>query len=167
MGNCHANDAAAAAIHHPDGRVERLYWPTSADEVMRTHPGYYVAQVTLCISKNNERPSASDDDGAAVRFTKVRLLRHRDLLLIGQVYRLVSFQEVTKAVRGRRHDRIRKAHTELVEQQKLELQHHVFQQGEGTALFDLKQEAIKHERERQRSSRCWRPSLESISEVGS
>ncbi|KAG0482526.1 hypothetical protein HPP92_010610 [Vanilla planifolia] len=54
--------------------------------------------------------------------------------------------EVTKAVRGRRHDRIRKAHTELVKQQKLELQHHVLQQGEGTALFDLKQEA-KHERE--------------------
>ncbi|VAI17829.1 unnamed protein product [Triticum turgidum subsp. durum] len=36
MGNCQAAEAAEVIIQHPGGKVERLYWPTPAAEVMKT-----------------------------------------------------------------------------------------------------------------------------------
>lgn len=98
MGNCQVTDAGAVVIHLPDGRVERLYWPTSAGEIMRTHPGHYVTLVTFYISRGSSESSktpslpATAAAGEAVRITRVRLLRHKDILLVGQVYRLVSSQ---------------------------------------------------------------------------
>ncbi|PKA48845.1 hypothetical protein AXF42_Ash016361 [Apostasia shenzhenica] len=92
MGNCQATDAAAAAIQLPDGRVERLYWPTSAEEVMKSHPGYYVALVTFSISGDGAASDVSSGDAPPVRFTRVRLLKHKEMLLIGQVYRLITSQ---------------------------------------------------------------------------
>ncbi|KAL0903293.1 hypothetical protein M5K25_027662 [Dendrobium thyrsiflorum] len=170
MGNCQVTDAAAVVIQHPDGRVERLYWPTSAGEIMRSNPGHYVTLVTFYISRGNSETSNTASlptaAGETVRLTRVRLLRHKDILLVGQVYRLVTSQEVTKALNARKQERMRKDQAELIKQQEQQqkqrqrLQH-------STNVEEGVTQVEKNEREKQRSSRYWRPSLQSISEIGS
>lgn len=83
MGNCQAAEAATVVIQHPGNKVERIYWSVSAHEVMNSNPGHYVA---LVINSPTER----SENGAPVKHLK--LLRPADTLLIGQVYRLVSFE---------------------------------------------------------------------------
>lgn len=83
MGNCQTVDAATAVIHHPNGGVERLYWSTTASRVMDSNPGHYVAVIVTA----NEK---STTERKPVRYLK--LLRPDDALVIGQVYRLVSFE---------------------------------------------------------------------------
>nr|APR64085.1 hypothetical protein [Populus tomentosa] len=46
MGNCQAIDAATLVIQHPNGKIENLYWPVSASEVMKTNPGHYLLRPT-------------------------------------------------------------------------------------------------------------------------
>ncbi|PKA57933.1 hypothetical protein AXF42_Ash012472 [Apostasia shenzhenica] len=189
MGNCQASEAAAATIQLPDGRVERLFWPTSAEEVMRSHPGHYVAQVTLSISGSGQVSGG----GSAVRFTRVRLLKHKEMLLNGNVYRLITaqddrcrasecgigFSDVTNAARARKNEKIRKVRNELIKRQQEELllyreqQRRDFEGGQsfGEEAAEIASQKTDHvvklEKERQRSSRYWRPSLQSIAEVGS
>ncbi|KAK9090492.1 hypothetical protein Sjap_023669 [Stephania japonica] len=56
MGNCQAIDAASMVLQHPNGRAERLYWPVTASEVMKMHPGHYVALIiTICIPDKEEK----------------------------------------------------------------------------------------------------------------
>ncbi|XP_074586746.1 uncharacterized protein LOC141842441 [Curcuma longa] len=148
MGNCQAAaDAAAVVIQHPGGKAERLHYPTSAAEVMRSNPGHRVALVTLCA------PAEERQDGG--RVTRVRLLRPKDVLLLGQVYRLVTSQEIAKA-----HEKLKKSRAELVRKQG-----HEQQIREGTG---------KQERGVRRTitevsvrGRHWRPSLQIISEMSS
>ncbi|KAL3526897.1 hypothetical protein ACH5RR_011553 [Cinchona calisaya] len=88
MGNCQAAEAATVVIQHPAGnKVERIYWSVSANEVMSSNPGHYVA---LVISS----PTARTENGTPVK--QLKLLRPDDSLLMGQVYRLVSFEDVLK-----------------------------------------------------------------------
>lgn len=82
MGNCQAAEVAAAVVHHPDGRSERLHWPTTASQLMAASPGHYVAVIVVVASSRNSNKH--------VRYLK--LLRPDDDLLVGQVYRLVSFE---------------------------------------------------------------------------
>nr|XP_009401320.2 PREDICTED: uncharacterized protein LOC103985374 isoform X4 [Musa acuminata subsp. malaccensis] len=143
MGNCQAPEAVV--IQHPGGREEQLYWPMSAADVMKSNPGYHVALVTLCVSEER------GDGGGVVRLTRVRLLKPKDVLLLGQVYRLVTSQEVTMALRARKQEKLNKCQ-----------QHRTNDQ------------VAKQERDRQRSgmqmaarARQWRPSLQSIAEAAS
>jgi len=96
MGNCQAVDTATLVIQQPNGKVERLYWPVSASEVMKTNPDHYVAlliSTTLCSSKDNENCSSkSDNTTNPVRLTRIKLLKPTDTLMLGQVYRLISAQ---------------------------------------------------------------------------
>lgn len=98
MGNCQAVDTATLVIQQPNGKVERLYWPVSASEVMKTNPDHYVAlliSTTLCSSKDNEnRSNKSDNTNTTnpVRLTRIKLLKPTDTLMLGQVYRLISAQ---------------------------------------------------------------------------
>lgn len=98
MGNCQAVDTATLVIQQPNGKVERLYWPVSASEVMKTNPDHYVAlliSTTLCSSKDNEnRSNKSDNTNTTnpVRLTRIKLLKPTDTLVLGQVYRLISAQ---------------------------------------------------------------------------
>ncbi|XP_008237748.1 PREDICTED: uncharacterized protein LOC103336477 [Prunus mume] len=88
MGNCQAAEAATVLIQHPGGnKVERIYWSVSAHEVMTSNPGHYVA---LLIAS----PTMKSENGASVK--QLKLLRPDDTLLIGQVYRLISFEDVLK-----------------------------------------------------------------------
>ncbi|XP_051192624.1 uncharacterized protein [Lolium perenne] len=113
MGNCQAAEAAAAVVQHPGGRVERLYWATSAAEVMRANPGHYVALVTLRVAE--ERHENADGTGArrTVRLTRLKLLKPKETLLLGNVYRLITSHEVTKAVQARKEEKMTKARQQL------------------------------------------------------
>jgi len=100
MGNCQAAEAAAVVIQHPGGKVERLYWSTTATEVMRSNPGHYVALVILRVAA--DKTAAPGDAAAAAttttgggggaKITRVKLLKPKDTLLLGQVYRLITAQ---------------------------------------------------------------------------
>ncbi|XP_044969348.1 uncharacterized protein LOC123429371 [Hordeum vulgare subsp. vulgare] len=108
MGNCQAADAAAVVIQHPgDGKVERLHWPTTAADVMRRNPGHYVALVVLHHGSGGGVDVNPAVAGGGARITKVKLLKPRDTLHLGQVYRLITSQEVSKAVQTRRQERTR------------------------------------------------------------
>ncbi|KAG8076177.1 hypothetical protein GUJ93_ZPchr0006g43682 [Zizania palustris] len=190
MGNCQAAEAATVVVQHPGGRVERLYWATSAAEVMRANPGHYVAVVTLRVAEEKQpraRPRARerggrDDDGerrGAVRVTRVKLLKPRDTLMLGHAYRLITVDEVTKALQAKKEEKSRRA------QQLLESKHAGAGAGAGeminSAGDDQAQQdesldqVAQNDRDRQRSSnsathsrhRQWRPSLHSIAEVSS
>jgi hypothetical protein len=91
MGNCQAAEAAAVVIQHPGGKVERLHGPATAGEVMRSNPGHYVALVVLRVSGVGAKTESGCGGGGA-RITKVKLLKPKDALLLGQVYRLVTSQ---------------------------------------------------------------------------
>ena len=83
MGNCQAAEAATVVIQHPGNKIERIYWSVSAHEVMTSNPGHYVALVVTS-------PTAKSENGTPLK--QLKLLRPDDTLLIGQVYRLVSFE---------------------------------------------------------------------------
>ena len=105
MGNCQAAEAAAVVIQHPCGKVERLYWSTTAAEVMRSNPGHYVALVILRVAADKaaapgDAAAAATTTGACAgagggggaKITRVKLLKPKDTLLLGQVYRLITTQ---------------------------------------------------------------------------
>nr|CAB3496775.1 unnamed protein product [Digitaria exilis] len=103
MGNCQAAEAAAVLIQHPgEGRTERAYWALSAGAVMADNPGHYVAAVIATTP-----PPATGDAAAAASASApvkhLKLLRPDDTLLLGRVYRLVSFEEVLREFSSKRH----------------------------------------------------------------
>ncbi|RZC11912.1 hypothetical protein D0Y65_011917 [Glycine soja] len=87
MGNCQAAEAATVVIQHPGNKIERVYWSLSAHEVMNSNPGHYVALVV-------SSPTLKAENGAPMK--QLKLLRPDDTLHIGQVYRLISFEDVLK-----------------------------------------------------------------------
>ncbi|WVZ55862.1 hypothetical protein U9M48_006468 [Paspalum notatum var. saurae] len=98
MGNCQAAEAAAVLIQHPGGgRTERAYWALSAGAVMAANPGHYVAAVITTT------PPPAAGGAAAAPVKHLKLLRPDDTLLLGRVYRLVSFEEVLREFASKRH----------------------------------------------------------------
>ncbi|KAK2656803.1 hypothetical protein Ddye_009855 [Dipteronia dyeriana] len=87
MGNCQAAEAATVVIQHPGNKIERVYWSVSANQVMNSNPGHYVALVVTS-------PTLKSENGTPLKQHK--LLRPDDTLLIGKVYRLISFEDVLK-----------------------------------------------------------------------
>lgn len=83
MGNCQAAEAATVVIQHPGNKIERVYWSVSANEVMSSNPGHYVALVVTS-------PTLKNENGTPLK--QLKLLRPDDTLLIGHVYRLISFE---------------------------------------------------------------------------
>ncbi|CAM0906698.1 unnamed protein product [Alopecurus aequalis] len=187
MGNCQAADAAAVVIQHPgDGKVERLNWPATAADVMRKNPGHYVALVVLHASgggdaKPDPAVAAIAGGGGGPGNTKVKLLKPKDTLLLGQVYRLITSQEVTKAVQARKEEK-RRSCDEVIEQQRPRL-HRRRQpprpRDEAASTNDERRHSTDHqerkrlEKDGHRSiagggrGRHWRPSLQSITELSS
>ncbi|KAF9605413.1 hypothetical protein IFM89_017152 [Coptis chinensis] len=171
MGNCQAIDAASLVIQHPSGRVERLYWPVTANEVMKSNPKHYVALIiTTCL------PETGKNVDSGVRVTRVKLLKPRDILALGQAYRLISSQDVMKGILAKKYAKTKKKEMESTEkpqpQRVSEIQNHVYQGDAKTSDLEVNQ-APTQERHRQRTAistsaraRQWRPSLQSISEAG-
>ncbi|MQM06371.1 hypothetical protein Taro_039191 [Colocasia esculenta] len=176
MGNCQAAEAATVVIQHPGGRVERLYWPTPASDIMRSHPGHYVALITLRLPTDQRRQPEPPQGGGGG--TRVRLLRPKDILLLGHVYRLVTSQEVMKGLQARKQEKMRAARMELLKKRRLQQQ----QQTRSMAAADEQSSAdpkndlqvLTQERGGgglHKAAQCatrqrqWRPSLQSISEA--
>lgn len=169
MGNCQAAEAATVVIQHPEGRIQRLYWPTTAKEVMKCNPGHHVALViTQCIAQEDQGGGDGGGGMAALRCTRVRLLKPDHMLLIGQVYRLIPEQEATKAIKARKNDILRRRQSELIKKH---------QEIEDTIRTDEitqeNQEISREPTHRQKGTsgsmartRQWHPALRSIAEDG-
>ncbi|XP_006649573.1 uncharacterized protein LOC102705987 [Oryza brachyantha] len=100
MGNCQAAEVATVLIQHPGGgRTERAYWALSAGAVMAANPGHYVAAVIT----SPPAAGASTAAAAVAPVKHLKLLRPDDTLLLGRVYRLVSFEEVLREFASKRH----------------------------------------------------------------
>ncbi|XP_042444952.1 uncharacterized protein LOC122029875 [Zingiber officinale] len=163
MGNCQAADAAAVVIQYPGGKVERLHWPTTAANVMKSNPGYHVALVTLDVPPNERQ-----DGGVGIRITRVKLLKPKEMLLLGQVYRLIASQEVAKALRQRQYEKLKKSQKEMIMKQKQQQKQNGDEAQEDAErnheVTRQEQDPLKNTQTTMRG-RQWRPSLQSISEM--
>jgi hypothetical protein len=120
MGNCQAAEVATVVVQHPGGRVERLYWATSAAEVMRANPDHYVALVTHRAGADTAagKPHPPQELRGAARVTRVKLLKPRDTLALRQAYRLITVAEVTKALQAKKEEKTRRAQQHVLLQPK-------------------------------------------------
>lgn len=179
MGNCQAIDAAALVIQHPNGRIERLYWPVAASEVMRMNPGHYVSLI-IPLPSSSVSDQEKQDHQKTVRFTRVKLLRPSDTLSLGHAYRLVTSQEVMKVLRAKKYAKTKRQHQESVHENSQAVQEKPIGSGAETQRKPSDKEdtnqVMKHDRPRPMSAqvnqaamrfKSWRPSLQSISEAGS
>ncbi|KAG4921268.1 hypothetical protein GLYMA_18G133300v4 [Glycine max] len=174
MGNCQAVDAAALVIQHPSGKIERLYWPVSASEVMRTNPGHYVSLIIpLAVPPDQGQINQAQK---AVLFTRVKLLRPNETLTLGHAYRLVTTQEVVKAVKAKKHAKMRKPQVKAMEGMQIVQLEKAVSDSETGGMLDTGNiyQAMRTDRYRLLSSthaalkpKSWRPSLQSISESAS
>lgn len=165
MGNCQAADAASVIVEHPGGKVEKIYWPVSANKVMVSNPGNYVALIIT--------DSVKDDSGGGAPHKHLKLLRPDDTLLIGHNYRLVSFEEVLMEFSGKSYVKLNK----LISLQKAKGSS---QKPVQTPISNsvVKEYGSEMEREELNTDRVlgltrsmrrqgqWRPALQSISEIG-
>ncbi|KAI3717431.1 hypothetical protein L1987_69041 [Smallanthus sonchifolius] len=154
MGNCQAVDAAALVIQHPSGKIERMYWSVTAGDIMKMNPGHYVSLIIPLPGAENHDASGNK----TVRFTRVKLLRPTDTLVLGRAYRLVTSHEVMKVLRAKRQAKMNKERPETIVEDR-------------TSELESSSQVMEHDRTiRQRSgsfskSKTWRPSLQSISEA--
>ncbi|XP_010548002.1 PREDICTED: uncharacterized protein LOC104819567 [Tarenaya hassleriana] len=162
MGNCQAVDAAALALQHPNGKIDRYYGPVSVRQVMKMYPGHYVSQIIPLPETNI--PVTDEKRQRVVRFTRVKLLRPTETLVLGHAYRLITSQEVMKVLRAK----TKKQQRETTSEKKA-----VEESGNRR---ESEKNLVAMQQERQRpvqmssvssKSRTWRPSLQSISEAAS
>ncbi|XP_020227725.1 uncharacterized protein LOC109808935 [Cajanus cajan] len=185
MGNCQAIDTATLVIQQPNGKVERLYWPVSASEVMKTNPDHYVAlliSTTLCTSKDKENCTNKSDNNNInnttnpVRLTRIKLLKPTDTLMLGQVYRLISAQEVMKGLWAKKQAKMKRNLSESAQKPNL-MKERTDKAARRTEPEDNQESRPERHGSRTNStnngvsatakSRTWQPSLQSISEATS
>ncbi|KAI4342552.1 hypothetical protein MLD38_027169 [Melastoma candidum] len=190
MGNCQAIDAATLVIQHPCGKSDRLYWPVTAAEVMKTNPGHYVALLlssALCPSATKGPASSASADAAAasagdqVRVTRIKLLRPPDILTLGRVYRLITNQEVMKVLSAKKQAKMAREGREIRVKQQPETTTTKRDTSPEIRRKDSQAEGndgMQRQRQRQTSSssgapkhsasgrsRSWQPTLMSITEA--
>ncbi|GAB2282720.1 hypothetical protein Dimus_017259 [Dionaea muscipula] len=105
MGNCQAAEAATVVVMHSGNKVERIYWSVSAHDIMIANPGNYVAAIVASSAASMSKSCA--DGGAPAR--QLRLLRPDDTLLVGHVYRLISFEDVLKGFASKKSVKLGKS----------------------------------------------------------
>ncbi|EYU42536.1 hypothetical protein ABFS82_09G025400 [Erythranthe guttata] len=186
MGNCQAIDSAALVIQHPNGKVDKLFSPVSAAQIMKMNPGHYVALLltTTLYSSSAAAGGGGGGSGAApLRVTRIKLLRSTDTLLLGHVYRLVTSQEVMKGLFAKKQAKMKQQqqpgscsekYYEKMMREKLTSD---FEAVIKTNGMENTKKVKQNERQRSRNntrvnsgvskSRGWQPSLNSISEAGS
>ncbi|CAL5374840.1 unnamed protein product [Camellia sinensis] len=184
MGNCQAIDNATI-IQHPCGRVDKLYWPVTANEVMKLNPGHYVALLLTTTTTAAAAATSATATATAtlVRITRIKLLRPTDTLVIGKAYRLITTEEVRKGLWAKKYAKMR---NKLSETESGDKQENVkekmgsdFETPNRRSEMEKTNQVLKHERHRPRprtttstnstaaKSKAWQPSLHSISEAGS
>ncbi|XP_057466512.1 uncharacterized protein LOC130755949 [Actinidia eriantha] len=181
MGNCQAIDNATLVIQHPCGRVDKLYWPVTAGEVMKLNPGHYVALLlTTTTTTTTTTTNNNNNNNNIIRITRIKLLRPTDTLMLGQAYRLITTQEVMKGLWAKKYGKMKKKQSETeTEDQQLER----VKQKLGCEIEipttrsdkEKTKQVLKKERQRLRTttstnsakSKAWKPSLKSISEATS
>ncbi|KAJ9140362.1 hypothetical protein P3X46_031018 [Hevea brasiliensis] len=190
MGNCQAVDAATLVLQYPSGKVEKLYWPVSAADVMKMNPGHYVAlllSTTLYPTrKNGECPNttttttANNNSNNSLRITRIKLLKPTDTLVLGHVYKLISTQEVMKGLLAKKQAKQKKNQPAPVgKPERREIQHSGLDIAVKRSDVEKDYQATKNETNSPRTatatnsasaaarSRTWQPSLQSISEATS
>ncbi|KAL6969492.1 hypothetical protein U1Q18_029205 [Sarracenia purpurea var. burkii] len=148
-----------------------MYWPVTASKVMKLNPGHYVSLIIPVLPISGEE--TADEKKTTVRFTRVKLLRPTDTLVLGRAYRLVTSQEVMKVLRARKYAKMKKQQSESdPERQSSNCE---AEAGKSESEKISQMQAMRHERHGQRPgsthyvaarSKLWRPSLQSISEGG-
>ncbi|CAO2829080.1 unnamed protein product [Amaranthus hypochondriacus] len=165
MGNCQAVDAAALVIQHPNGKVEWMYWPITANEVMKMNPGHYVSLI-IPIHRSDEPGPTTDGKKKKVQYTQVKLLRPTDTLVLGRAYRLVTSQEVKKVLMAKKMAKAKMNEKGSGNTSKLQTS-----AGKDKDESENNDEGSDYDRQRLASrsmssrSKTWRPSLQSISEA--
>lgn len=194
MGNCQAIDNASLLIQYPNGRVDNLYLPVTASEIMKMNPGHYVALLlttTICSStsstinttnttKTTKHSSNTDikNNSPPVRITRIKLLKPTDTLVLGHVYRLITTQEVMKGLWAKKYAKMRKHQSESSEKQMNLTPKEISDFEAAVSKYEMERTSqTKHERHRIKTSqsastiaaksRPWQPSLQSISEAAS
>ncbi|KAJ7566681.1 hypothetical protein O6H91_02G114400 [Diphasiastrum complanatum] len=156
MGNCQAIDAAAATLQHPGGRTEKLYWATTARQVMLQNPGHYVAVYTW----------SNASSGGPVK-PRLKLLPPTAILSVGNCYRLVSLEEVLGEVSDTRNGKF-KSPASNSDSRRRSCPTKAKKDKESNAVNDpTLRVGIDILSTAQSTNRCgqWRPSLHSISEM--
>ncbi|KAG2302546.1 hypothetical protein Bca4012_060875 [Brassica carinata] len=175
MGNCQAVDAAALVVQHPDGKLDRYYGPVPVAEIMRMHPGHYVSLIIPLPETNvpaTTTKTVEDDksERRVVKFTRVKLLRPTESLVLGHAYRLITSQEVMKVLRAKKYAKTKKHQSETTEdKKKTSLERKVAEESDKNQNLetnDEKQRAVLTSSGSSKS-KTWRPSLQSISEATS
>lgn len=92
MGNCQAIDNASLVIQQPSGRVDKMYVPVPASDIMKANPGYYVALLLTTTLYPPSSAAVTATNNEPLRITRIKLLRPTDNLVLGHTYRLVSSQ---------------------------------------------------------------------------
>ncbi|XP_074309821.1 uncharacterized protein LOC141644248 [Silene latifolia] len=164
MGNCQAVDAAALVIQHPNGKVDRMYWAVKANEVMKLNPGHYVSLI-IPLPVSDSETAETGDHKKTVRYTRVKLLRPTDTLILGHAYRLLTSQEVKKVMRAKKL-----AKEKNTESSADKLQINQEKKTAERAETEKNDEGSKQDRKLRSGSmnsrsKTWRPSLQSISET--
>ncbi|KAJ7945907.1 D-ribose-binding periplasmic protein [Quillaja saponaria] len=172
MGNCQAIDAATLVIQHPNGKVDKLYWPVFASEIMKMNPGHYVALListtTLCQTKDTENCSSKNDNNRnPVRLTRIKLLKPTDSLVLGQVYRLITTQEVMKGLWAKKQAKMRKNQSESAARIRSEPEDNEVTKSERDQPKTAGSCSTGSNTTAARSRTLWQPSLQSISEAAS
>ncbi|KAL3690531.1 hypothetical protein R1sor_016840 [Riccia sorocarpa] len=107
MGNCQAaGDAVGVTIQLPDGKVERLLWSVAARQVMLQYPGHYVALVPQSVPPSHLQGPNKSTTRVSIppmpNRSKLKLLPPHGMLLVGEHYRLVSFEDVLSELSGKK-----------------------------------------------------------------
>ncbi|KAJ8553820.1 hypothetical protein K7X08_024498 [Anisodus acutangulus] len=180
MGNCQAIDNATLLIQRPSGRVDKLYWPVTANEIMKMNPGHYVALLltttTLCPPTNPSSTTAKKNNSVTntgtnipVRITRIKLLKPTDTLVLGHVYRLITTQEVMKGLWAKKYSKMKQQQLESGEKTEISANSYskngLIRRSETDNSKQVKQE--KHRSSTGAKPRIWHPKLHSISEATS
>ncbi|KAJ0265886.1 D-ribose-binding periplasmic protein [Hirschfeldia incana] len=175
MGNCQAVDAAALVVQHPDGKLDRYYGPVPVAEIMRIYPGHYVSLIipipeTNVLATTTKTVEDDKSERKIVKFTRVKLLRPTESLVLGHAYRLITSQEVMKVLRAKKYAKTKKHQSETTkEEKKTSLERKVSEESDKNRNLetnDEKQRAVLTSSGSSKS-KTWRPSLQSISEAAS
>ncbi|KAI7747392.1 hypothetical protein M8C21_002313 [Ambrosia artemisiifolia] len=185
MGNCQAVDNASFVLQTQTGRAERFYSPVSAAEIMKLHPGHYVA-LLLATTFYSSPPTSSSghrqqppinhptNTNQNLRVTRIKLLRPTDNLVLGHAYRLITTQEVMKGLNAKKNRKLDAyKNFQLPEsREKYETKSNCETRSNqlGKIQHDKMMKADKHRSPTNSKSsgskpRGWHPSLNSISEA--